>query len=94
MDDQTRVTTTTVVDPPPADADSDGVLPEPGRDRAAPLWYALVGTLCAILVAFAGTFVFLAVTQSREGAIDSAALVGLFGLVLAALLDIYRKRRG
>lgn len=82
------VTRTTVTTPSPDD--HDGVLPEPTEQQAAPLWYALVGCLCIILLAMAGTFVYLAV----EGAIDSAALVGLFGLVLAAVMDLYRRRKG
>lgn len=86
-------TTTTAVDAHAAD-DHDGILSEPDRQAATPLWYLLVGSLCLILVALAGTFVYLAVRQEQPGAIDSAALVGLFGLVLTALMDLYRQRKG
>lgn len=74
----------------PDDDAHDGRLPEPTREEAARLWRWLVACLCLILLAMAGTFVYLAV----EGAIDSAALVGLFGLVLAAVMDLYRRRQG
>lgn len=87
------VVTTTTVDAHSTD-DHDGILSEPDRRSATPLWYLLVGTLCLILAAFAATFVYLAVAVREPGAIDSAALVGLFGLVLAGLMDLYRQRKG
>jgi hypothetical protein len=84
------VTTTTTVDAThPAD-DHDGILSEPERKAATPLWYMLIATLCIVILGMAGTFVYLAVM----GAIDSAAMVGLFGLVLAAVMDLYRQRKG
>lgn len=92
-DDTTTVSTqtTTVVDPSPANTEShDGILPEPDRKSGVPLWYILIGTLCVVILAMAGTFVYLAVNAE----IDSAALVGLFGLVLAATMDLYRQRKG
>lgn len=67
----------------------DGRLPEPTRQEAARLWRWLIATLCLILVAMAGTFVYLAVV----GQIDSAALVGLFMGVLASCMDLYRRRQ-
>lgn len=79
--------TTTTVDNH-ADDDHDGILPEPEQRSGTPLWYALVGTLCAILLALAGTFVYLAAV----GKIGSDALVGLFGMVLAGLMALYRRQ--
>ena len=88
--DATVVTTTTTAVDAHANDDHDGILPEPDRKAASPLWYMLIASLCVILLAMAGTFVYLAVYN----AIDSAALVGLFGLVLAATMDLYRQRKG
>lgn len=67
----------------------DGVLSEPDRQAGTPLWYAIVFTLCLILLVLAGTFAYLAIM----GQIDSAALVGLFMGVLASCMDLYRRRQ-
>lgn len=94
-EDRTTVSTVTTVDPPPPhpDDDHDGALPEPPRDKAWWLWAVYVVVLSSILVAFAGTFVFLAFTPKEpEGSLDTATLVGLFGLTLAALRDLYRRQ--
>lgn len=86
------VTTTTTVQTD--DDPHDGLLPEPTRQDARWLWYVLVITLCAILVAFGAVFVLLAFRPSDPPAsIDAATLVGLFGLVLAALLGLYSNRQ-
>lgn len=90
---EVTVATATTVEARTAD-DHDGILPEPSRKAGTALWYLLIGSLCAILLALTGTFVYLAISQHQPGAIDSAALVGLFGLVLAATMDLYRQRKG
>lgn len=78
--------TTTTVDHP--GDDHDGLLPEPERPDAARLWKWLIGTLCIILLLFSGVFAYLA----WRGSIGSDALVGLFGMVLASLMALYRRQ--
>jgi hypothetical protein len=81
-----QTTTTTAVDHP--GDDHDGLLPEPEQKSGTPLWYALIGTLCIVLLLFAGVFAYLA----WRGSIGSDALVGLFGMVLASLMALYRRQ--
>lgn len=80
---ETRTTVTT-----PDDDAHDGVLSEPDRQAGTPLWYLLIGCLCIILLLFAAVFAYLA----WRGSIGSDALVGLFGMVLAALMALYRRQ--